>query len=770
MVVAVVPVSLWLCWLLAWRRPQLLGFPHLSRRGALIAAFALWQMLLVAITELSSLGGHLTAGALTAAWISVCVALALLVRENPRARHSPRRLRAGPLDVALGAVVALVFLSLLAGIGWIYPPNNGDSMVYHLARVENWIQNQSVHPYATHYLANVELGPLNSYAFVNLHLLAGTDRLDGYLQWIAVVVCCLGVSELGRLLGLGCRGQAFAAVLCLTIPNVILEATSTQNNDLAAAVGVALVFWLAAPHGPATIRRAVGVGSVGGLAVLAKGTLIALLGPVVVVLLVLLLRGEGRRSGARKLMRQTATATIAAGIAACGVAAPFLLRNVEMFGSVSGPVTASTPSTGLSAEGAMGNVLRSAAMHFDVGDGGRDPISLWSRAVLAPTGRLFEVVGPDPADQHYFLGAVGENPFMRRDYAYFERTEEFGANPATVTLIAVTGGTFLTRLLRGRRDAARAAALAAGLAAGFVLFAATARWSPFAARYQIPSLVLWCPLVALAMRSWPRVGARAVAVLVVVLVLPALLDNTARSLTPPENDFDSPLARYFAPKEKVGVIPRFEDATRAVAASGCTRVGLPSWVLREYPVWAGLRAYGWDGMMRAVGVTNQTARYEDLDFRPCALIGPAEATEITSAPGMASWRNRDLAWSIDVELVEPGTVAPGFAGAEGISLLPGAGWTLTELGPTSFTPGAVLHLSTLTAAVVDLELVLAPGETGRGLVVESAERIDRARRSVILRGLSIPAGRSELRLAGLQAGRSLRIVEMAVRPRAAGRR
>ena len=69
---------------------------------------------------------------------------------------------------------------------------------------------------------------------LHLHLLADTDRLDGFVQLAAFVVAVAGVSELARLLGGSSGVQVVAAVIAATVPSAILEGTSTQNNLFAA--------------------------------------------------------------------------------------------------------------------------------------------------------------------------------------------------------------------------------------------------------------------------------------------------------------------------------------------------------------------------------------------------------------------------------------------------------------------------------------------------------------------------------------------------------
>jgi len=116
------------------------------------------------------------------------------------------------------AGLAAAELGLFVAIGVLYSvPTNGDSLVYHLTRVAHWIQNGSVHHYPAHYAAQNEFSPLHEYNLAHLQLLAGTDRLDGFVQLLAVIVCVVGASEIARLLGGGRRAQILAAAFTATI-------------------------------------------------------------------------------------------------------------------------------------------------------------------------------------------------------------------------------------------------------------------------------------------------------------------------------------------------------------------------------------------------------------------------------------------------------------------------------------------------------------------------------------------------------------------------
>ena len=313
------------------RNRQQLGLEALSRRGAIVVAQLVFQGQLVLITEATSAFHRFDVRTIVSAWLVSIVVLLFFGGSGlfRAVRSFPSRIRwpqdGGAWDSIFIAAIVAVFATLIV-VGWRYPPANGDSMVYHLPRAMQWIQNGSVAHFATHYLAQLELAPLHEFNLAHLHLLTGgTDRFDGYVQLIALAISVIGASEMARLLGAGTSGQVLAALVCATVPSAILEATSTQNNVFAASIGLGILLVLLTWRGQTgTLPRAVILGCGLGLAALTKGTLPILLAPSCVVLGWLLLHREWRHDGA--LERLVTSAIV---VAACVVivVSPFLGRN-----------------------------------------------------------------------------------------------------------------------------------------------------------------------------------------------------------------------------------------------------------------------------------------------------------------------------------------------------------------------------------------------------------------------------------------------------------
>ena len=290
-------IAMVLLWIVLTQYRNALGLANLSVRGTFVATHIAFQAILALITEFISLGHHFTSTFLIGAWLLVILFLGglLLVRWLPQAngtqrvRETLRRTRHHVVSASIETRVMVAgivgVLLVLVVIGWLYAPANGDSLVYHLPRVAHWIQERSVAHFATHYLAQVEFSPQHEFNMLHLHVLFGSDRLDGYPQLLGFIGCIVGASEVARLLGAQVRTQVLAAAVCAVIPSAILEATSTQNNIFAASIAVGLVVLLLAwrTDGP-WVGRSILVGLAGGLALLSKGTLVALIGPALLLL------------------------------------------------------------------------------------------------------------------------------------------------------------------------------------------------------------------------------------------------------------------------------------------------------------------------------------------------------------------------------------------------------------------------------------------------------------------------------------------------------
>jgi hypothetical protein len=660
-----------------------------------------FEAILLLITLLLSPFHALARGWVTVAW-TVVVALSVVwawpaIRrlESQTRRHRVRE-RVGRslrslsiLDIIWLLVIALI-LGILTYLSVSFLPSNGDSLVYHLARVEHWTQDRTITPFSTHYLAQVELAPLSEYNLTHLQLLVGTDRLDAFMQLLACVVSVVAVSEIARLLGASRSVQIAASVICVTLPSGILVATSTENDYFAAAIGMCLLVIILGWNGTSHFwRLGVLLGGAAGLAYMAKGTVLAMIGPAAAFFLVWRLFFTDLRPQRSRILRRSLTLVATGAIAAGIVAGPFVGQNISLFGRPTGPVTASTLSTHLTPAAATANIIRSTAANFMIGNGRSGFGTEVSKVVLDPLHSLFNGLGIKPNDSNYVLG-TDSAAFLVSDYTIRDRSPDFGANPIQVVLIGVTLVALAVLALMRRPQIRLPLLMAVGLILGFLLFTGTARWSVFNVRYQIPLLVAWSPLIAIALSRLHVVLLNVALVIVTISCYPQLFNNVEKPFIhvsyPPGSVqpyfLDSPAQALL----KTRAVP-YEVVGHTMAESACHKIALPNWILVEYPLWVGLHNARWHGTIQDIDVGNVTARFESSSFRPCAFISQHESNYVSNALNRVNFQFGNLALSIEPK--SAATVQTRDTGLESsvpnVHILPGGGWALGTPGRSTLS-------------------------------------------------------------------------------------
>jgi hypothetical protein len=96
------------------------------------------------------------------------------------------------LEVASLALIAFVVLIVALNS----QPNGIDSLLYHLPRMEHWIQNGCLAPYATQYWAQAWIPPFASEAMLHLRLLSGSESAPSLVQWFSAISAAITASAI----------------------------------------------------------------------------------------------------------------------------------------------------------------------------------------------------------------------------------------------------------------------------------------------------------------------------------------------------------------------------------------------------------------------------------------------------------------------------------------------------------------------------------------------------------------------------------------------
>jgi hypothetical protein len=587
-------------------------------RAAFIRATTYWGVAVFAITEaLSALHG-LTSAGLAVAWLladAVATIYVLRVWVAEQGKQRGRAILTRMCAVRRGFdLTSAVFLSgivlVLALVGLtalLYPPNTSDSMVYHMPRIVHWLHNRSVGFYATTDFRQLKMAPWAEFAMLQFQGLTGGDRFANFVQCFAMLGSAVGVSLIAGKLGASLRGQVFAAAICATIRQGILEASGTKNDYVVGFWLVVLVYYLFAYKDNRTLANAVGIGISLGLACLTKTTAFIYAPPLLLAMAL-----TWPRDRWRVYMRHI----ILVGAVALSLNASHFLRNYTLFGTPLGPSAEVPPdhfayiNDRFGAFVTLSNVIRNVGLH------------------LGTNSEAQNVRATDAAKRFLaFFGVDINDPGTTWDNTAFQFTgatlHEAGAgNMLNVLLIAVTL-VLLARRLRAQ-ELRPALTLALGLVAAFVLFCAVLRWQPWHTRLHLPLFLLWSAVAATVLAdSWPRFGIALIGTILFLNSIPALLDNETRPLRGGTfNAFNQPRpALYFGDWQALR--KAYAETAKFTNAQHCADIGISGGIQYPYPLFALLGDLNGARNIREVGITNASSIYDSPPAgSPCVMICP----------------------------------------------------------------------------------------------------------------------------------------------------
>lgn len=575
--------------------------------GAFIHAAVLWGVLALALIELLSLGHLVTRPGLALGWGIASLPLAV---GCWRARHAdpvstspatpwPVWARFSALSILLGTLVTAL----------VAPPNSTDALTYHLARVAEWMQHQSVHAYATSVTRQIFMPAWAEYVVLHLQVLSGgSDRLANLVEWCAFAACLVASGGVAQRLGADARGVGLAVVLTATIPTAVIEASSAQTDLVVTFWTVALAWIVLGDPDRSRLRDSLLAGAALGLALASKGTAYVYCAPLAALLVLRRLQGNGTRAA---LLHAGAVAAVA-----LLIMLPSYARNVRVFRHPLGPAVAradlGNASHGLGT--VASNAMRNATVHL------RSPSLWWNRRLARAVERAHAAVGLDVQDPRTTY------PGERFSVPLISTYEGRMGNPLQFLLAGVAAILLLLRPADRRQRQYGLAVLA-----GALLFCWLFRWQHWHGRLHTPFFVLAAPLSG-ALLSRYAGGWRAVALALLLWVgaLPWLVANQMRPLL----SLAETRLTYAAPS--IFAVPRerqyLEEEASAVylrvlgdlARENCVDLVLVGGEeTRAYPLVAFARARGLDLRLAYVFVQNETGVLETRP-RACALFAAEE--------------------------------------------------------------------------------------------------------------------------------------------------
>ncbi len=460
-----------------------------SFRDSLLKAAVLAGAWLVLGTELLSASRAIRFWPVLLWWAIPAAALLLLLAHDSRLREwRPSRPRLAPFEWSM--LAALGFLVAWSWCQAVFaPPNNIDSVSYHLPRQVYWMQQASVENYPTSSLRQIAMPPLTEFAGLHLMVLTGSDRGHNLVQWTALVLTLCAVSLLTRRFGGKREAELLAALWVATIPIAFMQASNTKNDVVVALWTCLLTLWVLELRDRPQLshRRLFLIGLGFGLLAFTKGTGLLFSVPLAGLLLVELWRRHARTA---------LPALMLVGAVALQVNAGAFLRNVAAFGTplpndpaIHGGATVVNQEP--SARALVSNVVRNVAPHL------ASPSDTANAALTRLVVGVHEWLGLDVNDPRTTFLEGGFRP-----YSFTPAAEDTAAAPGHLLLMLA-----LPALVRAVQGEARGPARSVLwlFVVGFLLFCLALKWQVWLVRHVIALLALVAPAFAWA---WTAGSAR----------------------------------------------------------------------------------------------------------------------------------------------------------------------------------------------------------------------------------------------------------------------
>ena len=558
-----------------------------DKRSTILSAAIIWGVLLVAFTEILSWFRLITFSTVTTLWLLAIITLTViyyrLLKAGKRTLPNFKIIKLTPVSwILLGGILFIVATVGLIAI--VSPPNNWDSMTYHMARIVHWIQNRSVAHYPTYISAQLVHPPWAEFAIMHLQILSGGDRFANGVQWMSMVGCIMGVSLIAEQLGARKQGQIFASVFCATIPMGILQASSTQNDYVVAFWLVCLAHCVLSvlPYKKPPFTLVLGIAASLGLAIFTKssGYIYAL--PFLIWLLLWYLK---------KLRWQLWRPTVIVLAIVVLINSGHYLRNLDLYGSpiATADYTAHYKIEVYSLPTWISNVLRNLSLHADIVRYLK--LEQW---ITPLTGKVEKAI----LILHNWLG-VNVNDirttFPPDSYRVpgISFDENIAGNPLHLLLIILAVILFIFN--REFRQNRKLLSYVLVVIAGFFILCLMLKLQPYHSRHHLAWFVLLSPFVGLVFsKTFPRQIVNLIAILLLVTSLQFVLGNKFRPIAAEQNIFNQPREElYFT--HRPHLIGPYREAIQFLQQRDCSIVGLSmgdtaapdlldplDW---EYPLW-----------------------------------------------------------------------------------------------------------------------------------------------------------------------------------------
>ncbi len=411
--------------------------------------------------------------------------------------------------VGIGFVSFILSLTLLIAI--LAPPNNFDSMTYHMARVAEWIQHENIRFYPTAIPRQNHAMPLAEFAILHLQLLSKSDQYANLVQWMSFLISILVASLIAKELNASRSGQVVAGVLVATLPMAILQSSSTQNDLVVGSLCLIFAYFLIRVVRRSSFPDTLFASLSMGLALLTKGTAYLYCAGIGLGIggSALIFPERGRKE--RELFVIFTTIILGALIINSGL----YLRNTNLYGYPLSTANSRITVDRISLGNIVANLIRNSVIHLAT------PLPSWNSGLTKMVSGTLGQLANHPTS------TFGEEEFA---ITYLISDDYSGNLIHFLTLIF----TLLVVFWNRKEQYKMIFRYFGGFFLAVLFYSVAIRWQPWASRLHTPLFLIGMPLIAQTIDriKFSTVFASILILIVFVYSLPFLFLNKTRPLMP----------------------------------------------------------------------------------------------------------------------------------------------------------------------------------------------------------------------------------------------
>lgn len=561
-------------------------------RESLLQATLVWSILLTLMVEITSLVNLIRWWAWGIIWGLI---LTFLIGKLFRDKANILSLFKWPhqfnkMEILL--ISCLIFyLSLLLLVAATAVPNTWDSMTYHLPRIMHWLHDHSVTNYPTNILRQLYQSPWAEYAVMNWMLLSGNDTFANLVQWTAMVGSLIGGSLIAKEMGLNRAGQLVTAVVIVTIPMGMMQATSTQNDYVTALWLVIAMYYAIVLTEKFNWSKMIWFSAAVGLALLTKGTAYIYSLPILVYMGII---------WARQLRHKAWRPILVTGSVILLLNGFYYARNLALFHSPLGSKSISQmyKNADYYPNAIAANIIKNAALHLQFTDKKLD------KDIEKSVKRICDNLGVSCDDPKY----TWHNTVFKL-YSVRKWDEDSAGNTYHFLLSLVAVLIFIVMLLKIKMPFVTTSYICI-VAVMFILFCSYLKWQPWHSRLHLPIFVLLVPFMVKMFSKIKVPGSLyIIASFLLLTSLPGLFKSHSRPLIGEQSIFhQSRYRQYFNANPKY--YDEFKKIDQILTRHSWKRIGLiwseDTW---EYPLWLNQNGVFSGRTITHIAVENESGKY-----------------------------------------------------------------------------------------------------------------------------------------------------------------